>query len=95
MPRLHAVVVFEVLSPSTAGVDRIVKNREYQAASSVQRYVMLEQDRMAATVFAGAGDGWSGHLLGGGEVLEMPEIGISVALDELHLGIDLPEAEEG
>ncbi len=34
------VVIFEVLSPSTAGKGRIIKAREYQAMASVQCYVM-------------------------------------------------------
>ena len=46
----NPVVIFEVLSPSTAADDRIVKAREYQATPSVQRYVMLEQARIGATV---------------------------------------------
>ena len=51
------VVIFEVLGPSTASTDRIVKAREYQAKKSVQRYVMLEQDRLVgATVYARVGD---------------------------------------
>jgi Uma2 family endonuclease len=50
------VVVFEVLSPTTATTDRIVKNQEYRDTPSVQRYVMLEQDRQAATLFARQGD---------------------------------------
>jgi Uma2 family endonuclease len=44
------VVIFEVLSSSTAATDRIVKAREYQATPSVKRYVMLEQDRTGAPV---------------------------------------------
>ena len=51
------VVVFEVLSPSTAANDRIVKAREYQATPSILRYVMLEQDSVGATVYARAGEG--------------------------------------
>jgi Uma2 family endonuclease len=46
------VAVFEVLSPGTAGKDRIVKAREYQATPSIRRYVMLEQDSVGATVYA-------------------------------------------
>ena len=53
------VVIFEVLSPSTAAKDRIVKAREYQATPSVKRYVMLEQERIGATVHVRAQDGWS------------------------------------
>jgi Uma2 family endonuclease len=83
------VVIFEVLSPSTSGTDRIVKNREYAATPSVQRYVMLEQDRVAATVYARAGDDWVGHLLLDDAMLAMPEIGIEVALAELYEGVEL------
>ena len=60
------VVVFEVLSPSTAALDRIVKAREYEATPSVQRYVMLEQDRIGATVYARLGEGWNSRNPGHG-----------------------------
>ena len=89
------VVVFEVLSASTASTDRIIKNREYQATLSIQRYVMLEQDRIAATVFARAGEDWVGHVLTGDETLRMPEIGIELPLSELYTDVDLePEPDE-
>ena len=57
------IVVFEVLSPSTARDDRIVKAREYQATPSVQRYVMLEQDSVSATVYARSGEMWTHDIL--------------------------------
>ena len=89
------VVVFEVLSASTASTDRIIKKREYQATPSIQRYVVLEQDRIAATVFARAGEDWIGHILTGDKMLRMPEIGIALPLSELYEGIDLePEPDE-
>ena len=53
------VVVFEILSPGTSYTDRIEKNREYRATLSIQRYVILEQSRPAASVYARVGDGWS------------------------------------
>lgn len=91
------VVVFEVLSSSTASTDRITKNREYAATPSIQRYVMLEQDRIGATVFSRAGDDWVGHVLGEDAILQMPEIGVELPLAELYDGIDLGalEAETG
>ncbi|PHK94171.1 hypothetical protein CR162_14615 [Pseudoroseomonas rhizosphaerae] len=88
------VVVFEVLSNSTAGTDRITKNHEYAATPSIRRYVMLEQDRVAATVFARVEGDWVGHVLREDAVLEMPEIGISVPLAELYEGLSFGEAEE-
>jgi len=88
------VVIFEVLSPSTASADRIVKAREYQATPSVRRYVMLEQDRIGATVYARAGDGWAFQILSSDAVLVMPEIGVEVALVELYEGLEFDAPDE-
>ncbi len=48
-------MVFEVISPGTSRTDRIDKLREYQATASIQRYVILEQDSIGATVFSRLG----------------------------------------
>jgi Uma2 family endonuclease len=82
------VVIFEVLGDSTALTDRIAKNAEYAATASVRRYVMLEQERISATVFDRAGGGWTGHLLLAEATLALPEIGIELPLAELYQGID-------
>ena len=81
------VVIFEVLSPSTAAKDRIVKAREYQATPSVKRYVMLEQDRIGATVHVRAQDGWSVLVLKDDDTLDMPEIGLAIPLAEFYEGL--------
>jgi Uma2 family endonuclease len=82
------VVVFEVLSSSTAGTDRIAKNEDYRATDSIRRYVMLEQSSIAATVFAREGSNWVGHLLTGDAVLALPEIGAELPLAELYAGVE-------
>ena len=82
------VVVFEVLSASTAVTDRVEKNEEYRLTPSIRRYVMLEQARPAVTVFARAGDDWAGHVLTGDAVLAMPEIGVDLPLAEVYVGIE-------
>ena len=87
------VVIFEILSPSTAVIDQFVKNREYEATPSVQRYVMLAQDRIAATVFARESGDWVGRLLAEDAMLDMPEIGIAVPLAELYADLDLSPPE--
>jgi len=81
------VVVFEVLSPSTARDDRIVKAREYQATPSVQRYVMLEQDGVSATVYARSGETWTHEILIADSILSLPEIDVELPLAELYDGI--------
>jgi Uma2 family endonuclease len=89
------VVVFEVLSPSTASVDHVVKNQEYRDTPSIQRYVILEQDVLGATVFARTGDDWVGHVLGSDAVLVMPEIDLEVPLIELYEGLEFPDSTSG
>ena len=83
------VVVFEVLSASTAAEDRTTKLSDYLSLPSVQRYIMIEQDRIFATVIARTDTGWSLNPLGPGAVLAMPEIGAEIPMDELYEGLAL------
>jgi Uma2 family endonuclease len=86
----NPIVVFEVISPSTAVVDRMVKNQEYRATPSIQRYIMLEQTRIGATVFARVADNWGGTVFLGEAMLEMPELGMGIPLEEFYRGVELP-----
>ncbi len=82
------MVVFEILSDSTGGTDRITKFFEYRSVPSVQRYVLIEQHVIGAEVFARA-DEWAGHVHGAGAILALPEAGIELPLDELYDGLGL------
>jgi len=88
------VVIFEILSDGSERRDRITKNEEYRLTPSVQRYVMLEQDEQAATVFAREGERWVGTLTKGDAVLSMPEIDIEVPLAEFYEGLEFPDSEQ-
>ena len=88
------VVVFEILSKSTAGVDLITKNAEYRATPSVQRYVVLQQDAAACMVFSHRHGEWATDtLIGLDQTLAMPEIGVEVGLGEIYEGVAFPEPE--
>jgi len=82
------VVVFEVLSPSTSRIDRIEKLREYQATATIQRYVIFEQDAVAATVYTRRDAEWTVHVLTGEEELDMPEIDIRFGLAEVYADVE-------
>lgn len=86
---MDPVVIFEVLSESTARTDRTTKLMEYRSLPSVQRYVMLEQEQAVATVVTRNETGWSLEVLDGDGLLAMPEIGIEVAMADLYDGLDL------
>jgi Uma2 family endonuclease len=83
------VVVAEVLSSSTARDDRIVKNREYEANPSIQRYIVLEQDVMAAEVYSRIDGRWVRSTLVNDDILDMPEIGISLPLSAAYAGLNV------
>ncbi len=51
---------------------------------------MLEQTRIAATVFARSGDQWLGTVITGEATLAMPEIGVELPLSELFADVELP-----
>jgi Uma2 family endonuclease len=82
------VVVFEVLSASTARIDRVEKMHEYWGTPSIKRYVLIEQDAISAMSFVRGERSWSGPVLWPGDMLALPEIGIELPLDELYEGID-------
>lgn len=86
------VVIFEVISDNTAATDYGTKNEEYAATPSVQRYVILRQNKIAGTMYERIGDDWLGHLLSAASALRMPEIGIEVPLAEFYLDVDLSPA---
>jgi Uma2 family endonuclease len=51
------ILIIEVLSPSTAGLDFTVKLEEYKAISSVQTYLICSQDEPRAWVWSRQSDG--------------------------------------
>ena len=85
------VVVFEVLSPSTSRPTGSRSCGEYQATTSIQRYVILEQDSIAAwyslaTAMIGP------VALTEADVLRMPEIGTELGLAEIYADVEFDDA---
>jgi Uma2 family endonuclease len=88
------VVIFEVLSESTASNDLVVKNAEYRATPSVRRYAVLQQDAPAAIVFAHRAGEWVTELVAGDDaVLRLPEIGIEIPLAEIYADVAFPDTD--
>jgi len=88
------VVVVEVSSPTSVARDTVTKNREYRATPTINQYVVVEQDTIAATSWLRAGDDWVGTLLTGDASLHFPALGVTVALNALYEGVTLPKEEE-
>ena len=84
------VVIFEILSDSTAETDKTTKLVEYLSIPSLQHYVLLEQNQVLATVIGRTGTGWSLEALTRNGTINLPEIGAEVPVAEIYEGLDLP-----
>jgi Uma2 family endonuclease len=82
------VVVFEVLSATSEQTDQTIKKLEYQAVPSIRRYILIDQTKVALTVhWRNDGGAWQTAPLAAGGVLELPEIGISIPINDLYEGV--------
>lgn len=85
-PRL----VVEVLSPSTEKDDRTEKLDFYQSLPSVEAVLLVWQERRRAQLHLREGARWLVQDLIGAGMLDVPSLGVSLALDDAYQGLDLP-----
>lgn len=92
----NPVIVFEVVSPSSVCIDRIVKLREYQAVPSIRRYIIVEPDAVAVTVFSRDHEGETFRATGlaEGDVLLLPEVDIEIPVAEIYQGVAVDEGRD-
>lgn len=88
------ILVFEVLSPSTGRIDRVVKLREYAAVPTIRRYVILEFSGRLVTMFsrADATAPWLATPLTEEDTLPLPEIGAEIPIAEFYEGVAFDDA---
>ena len=79
-------VIFEVLSPSTDRGDRGDKLVNYQSLASMRVYALVDQFRMAVTVYRrGEGDAWTREFFSDAdEKVDLPEIGCALTLRTIY-----------
>jgi Uma2 family endonuclease len=83
--------VFEVLSDSTRDVDENEKLEEYLKIASVQRYVLLRQDRALAMVYSRDGTEWRFSLLKNTGEFDIPCLDLTLRLEDIYTGIVPPK----
>ena len=90
----NVVVVFEVLSPTSGGTDRIEKVLEYEAVPSIRRYIIVESATAGLQVLHRdrAGDAWTVHTLTRDGVLSLPEVSIEVPVSEIYEDVTFEDA---
>ena len=85
--RDEPVVVFDVVSESTRRIDEVEKRAAYLAIPTLAAYVLIEQERPAATVWRRTGQGFVREDYAGAEAV--------VAFDEIAARITLGDLREG
>ena len=82
------VLVFEVISESTRRVDEQEKRTAYLSIPTLNAYVLIEQDRPAATVWRRTGQGFVREDYAGAEaVVPFDDIAARITLGELREGL--------
>jgi Uma2 family endonuclease len=87
------VLIVEVLSPSTEGIDRSFKLRDYIEIPSVQDIVLVSTKAVAIEHWQRAGDRW--QILVPSDILEIPDLGVRIAIDDLYADMLLDEGAAG
>lgn len=85
-----AVAIFEVLSDDTAKTDREIKLLDYAQVPSLRTYVLLEQAKMATTVFQRERGGAWGPGTDAPVSMALPDLGITLPLAAAYQGLKLP-----
>lgn len=90
------VVIFEVLSDSTARRDKVYKNQEYRSLESVTQYVIVDQDFAHVDSFLRSADGWLHDAMSTPDaVLRLPRLTLELTLAEIYEDTEIFEAGEG
>jgi Uma2 family endonuclease len=79
-----AIVLFEIMSPSTSGRDLKWKRAAYAAMPALTHYVVVAQDSVEVAVFARRVGFDEQRLRSLGDVLELDSLGVSLPLDEIY-----------
>ena len=84
------VVIFEILSNSTARLDLGAKNMEYQSLASLRVYVVLDQSAPSAQVFRRDEEGeWGYEVVVAEGTLALAEVDVTVPLAEIYEDVEL------
>ena len=87
--RTRPCLVVEVLSPSTASIDRREKLFAYRQIPSLEAYVMVYQDeRRVERHYRDVGGSWANGEVYGQGVVPVPCPAMELTLDDIYEGVD-------
>jgi Uma2 family endonuclease len=81
--------IIEILSNSTADIDRGEKWQNYQKLESLKTYVLLDQTKVTAEVYQRLeDDAWRYEKLELGSKLKIPCLNLEVLLEDVYRGVE-------
>ena len=81
------LLVAEVLSPSTMSMDRGRKTDFFRTVASMQTFLIVYQDAQRVEVWQ-RDAGWAMRMLGEGEVVDLPELGGTLAVADIYARVE-------
>jgi Uma2 family endonuclease len=83
----NPLLIVEVLSPSTDRDDVFIKLPAYQRIPRLQEILYVETERIGATIYRRAEDGWQTITIFPDAQLQLETVGLDIPLAELYRGI--------
>jgi Uma2 family endonuclease len=89
------VVIIEVISESTRRTDETEKRESYLSIDSLQVYLRVEQTTPCVKIDRRTEEGFISQQYDGLEnIVDLPEIGIELTLNELYRGVEFPGPDQ-
>ncbi len=85
-----AIIVFEVLSPTSGRIDRMSKVREYAAVNAIKRNFILESKVIGLISLERPtpDETWRATVVIAGDILRMPKINIKTPITKFYEDVD-------
>lgn len=88
---LDPILIIEVFSPMTEGLDRGTKWAHYRTIPSLREYVLVAQDKVGVERFVRQKDEWLYTAIDQWDgVLELASLGVAVPVREIYDAVTLP-----
>ena len=78
------MLIIEVLSPGTEQFDRLAKLEAYTQISTLEEYLLVDQNKMKIDMYRCSGEQWLLSRYGESDVLELSSIGCAFAVSTIY-----------
>jgi Uma2 family endonuclease len=88
-------LIVEVLSRTTASVDRGQKFEEYRRIPTLEEYVLIDSTQVLVQVLRRGADVWTFHEYGPGAAFRLDSVPLDLRVNDLYEDIELGRLEQG